>query len=758
MNSDHDLFCSKCQSELLIEGQYRAIKLLGGKGLYCDTYEIIDLEQGIHKVLKLLKENDPKLIELFNREFEALHTSNHPGIPRSEVRFEFPMKDGSTPALCLVMQKIEGMNLEDVIEQKGSPISQNVAIKWMQQLTLIIQEIHSHNLFHRDIKPPNIMLQNDGRLVLIDFGAVGLISNVSSHPRGTVIYTQNYAAPEQLQGSAVPQSDFFSLGRTFVHLLTGHAISTLKTGSSNLIVTGETSQPLQWHQYASHLSPALIALLDNLMAERVEHRPAHPTEILRRLAAIEESSRNEIHDQIAPTEIVTPLSERHSRSDTDLPVVSTPPTEIIIPFSDPRYQINPTEPIQPRSRLPIKLGLLAAVLSIGGLLVYGINSLTLKPSPTGGSQQPSPPPVAQQCSSTQLVKQSGKNLFGVIEIGSSGVKGEVVQELNAPNSAGHTLEPREEDIEAKDVNPINPNAKQQTVQAVKDMFLDIQQRFGIPCEHIVIYGSSGFATKTDLAYRDSLIGDIQTTIGRAVEVISPEQEATYVFSAIVPPHRLDQVLMLDIGSGNTKGAFQNANGSAQSPGTFSFPWGTKTFTEEVDRIRGSQDFVTALTRLREQILPDFRQRTRLLPILASKPRVYLTGGIVWSLATLVRPCQPEQVIAKEAELSSEFVRLYPEDLTTFYNNVTRDQKTLFEPDLSQCTEEQRVRVKKDIAKIRNEVFTTEELTGGAELLRVLSSSLKFVDKDAIFFSRYAFEALPIGFLKEKIDSAEEAKG
>lgn len=139
------------------------------------------------------------------------------------------------------------------------------------------------------------------------------------------------------------------------------------------------------------------------------------------------------------------------------------------------------------------------------------------------------------------------------------------------------------------------------------------------------------------------------------------------------------------------------------------------------------------------------------------PRVYLAGGISWALSTLMRPCEREQKISNiREERVARFVRIYPEDINSFYYNATRDQKTLFEPNLDKCDAEQQKIIKKDIEKIKTEdVFSKDNLIAGAEILRALSDELKFSEKERIFFARYAKNALPIGYLIQKLEIAEE---
>lgn len=277
-NPDNALFCQSCGSELLLSGRYRVTQRLSKQGGFASTYEVS--HGGTLKILKILKEESPKAIELFQREIEVLKQSQHPGIPKGEEYFcTFP-KGHSTPLHCLVMEKVEGMDLEEYISEWGiSPIDESCALEWLFQLADILAEIHGQGLLHRDIKPSNIILRPDGQLVLIDFGAVGRFSSIQRGSK-TYVYTPGYAAPEQEQGQAVPQSDFFSLGRTFVYLLTGKRPQDL-FDSKGLV--------LQWHGAVSNLSPALLQFIDQLMADSPDQRPKNSQEFLHRLTVLRET-------------------------------------------------------------------------------------------------------------------------------------------------------------------------------------------------------------------------------------------------------------------------------------------------------------------------------------------------------------------------------------------------------------------------------------------------------------------------------------
>ncbi|PSB57362.1 serine/threonine-protein kinase [Chamaesiphon polymorphus] len=277
-NSERMLFCQNCGSELLLAGKYRVAKLMSNKGGFGDTYEVT--ERGVPKVLKVLKSNNTKAIELFDREYrvlESLAGEGIAGIPLVEDFFLYSPNGSQTALHCLVMERIFGMDLEEYIKVMKRPIDQKTAIGWLSQLTQILQEIHHRGIFHRDIKPSNIILQPDGQLVAIDFGAAKQAAVTTVSGQKTRIFTPGYAAPEQEQGETSAQSDFFSLGRTFVYLLTAKEPVELHDSYRNLLI---------WRDKTTNVSDNFLNLIDRLMQEDPHQRPDTTATIFREIAAL----------------------------------------------------------------------------------------------------------------------------------------------------------------------------------------------------------------------------------------------------------------------------------------------------------------------------------------------------------------------------------------------------------------------------------------------------------------------------------------
>ncbi|MBG1265854.1 serine/threonine protein kinase [Nostoc sp. WHI] len=311
-NSENILFCQACGSELLLEGRYRVTRQLGAGG-FAKTFEVN--HANTLKVLKVLMLDDAKAVSLFQQEAQVLSHLNHPGIPKGDGYFAFSPKNSQAPLHCLVMEKIEGLDLYQYMEQRSNrPIDEKLALLWLTQLVNILHEVHQQNFFHRDIKPPNIMLKADGHLALIDFGTAREVTPTYHQKAAgqniTGIFSPGYTPLEQANGKAVPQSDFFALGRTFVYLLTGKSPDQFSEDPR----TGK----LMWRDSALQVSKQVAGLIDYLMEAFPGKRPQNAQMILRCLSEINSTvqsySPSSSTSQLPPTEIEKPKQSRQVKT------------------------------------------------------------------------------------------------------------------------------------------------------------------------------------------------------------------------------------------------------------------------------------------------------------------------------------------------------------------------------------------------------------------------------------------------------------
>lgn len=368
-----NIICSHCGSDLLLAGHYRVRSLLSGDSGFGDVYEADDILAQSPKILKVLKPHlnaQAKAVELFQKEAQVLSQLNHPGIPRVDPHGYFTFRPSTypEPLHCLVMERIEGLNLQQWMHSQSSrPISEDLALDWLGQIGQILDRVHSCEYFHRDIKPSNIMLRPNGELVLIDFGTAREVTNtylvkVSGVGNITKLTSAGYTPPEQEKGHAVPQSDFYALGRTFVYLLTG------KSPTDNALYDPMNDE-LRWRAYAAHISPMLADFIDYLMAAKAGQRPPNTQVILQQVAEIKQAL-SPAPTLPSPGPQLPPISGSGN---------SRAPTRVVVPV--PRY-----------NRILLAGTAIVLLLASGGVFYWGF-AQKLFPPPVEATVLAVPPDV-----------------------------------------------------------------------------------------------------------------------------------------------------------------------------------------------------------------------------------------------------------------------------------------------------------------------------------------------------------------------------
>lgn len=205
-----------------LQDRYQIVGPLGAGG-FSSVYKARDMRFPNVTKLCAVKEMvisapDPQLRELtiksFEREASMLAMLDHPAIP--DVSDYFTEEDRS----YLILDLIRGKDLDQWLEETNEMLSQETAVEWAIQLCDALQHLHSQKpqpIVFRDVKPSNIMLDQYGRIVLIDFGIAKVFE---TGDKGTMIGTEGYSPPEQYRGRAEPAGDIYALGATMHHLLT----------------------------------------------------------------------------------------------------------------------------------------------------------------------------------------------------------------------------------------------------------------------------------------------------------------------------------------------------------------------------------------------------------------------------------------------------------------------------------------------------------------------------------------------------------
>lgn len=154
-----------------------------------------------------------KALEMFKREASLIASLKHPRIAKLVDYFVEDRRH------YIVVEHIAGRDLRHLVRESG-PQPELVALRWIAETAEILQFLHDHDppIIHRDLTPDNLVLADDGGIVLIDFGAANSFVGSAT---GTLVGKQAYISPEQFRGKAEPKSDVYSLGCTLYFLLTG---------------------------------------------------------------------------------------------------------------------------------------------------------------------------------------------------------------------------------------------------------------------------------------------------------------------------------------------------------------------------------------------------------------------------------------------------------------------------------------------------------------------------------------------------------
>lgn len=265
--------------EELLRQRYQIIEKLG-RGGAGETYVAEDLDIPVSPkpkcVVKRLhpKGIDPDTQRLFHKEAEILYKlgQNHDQIPKLYAYFE------EKGEFYLVQELIEGHNLAQEIGE-GKQWSEAFVIKFLQELLEVLAFVHQNNVIHRDIKPSNIMRRDrDGKLILIDFGAVKEVGNLamdsqSSSARTISIGTFGYMPSEQAFGKPRLSSDIYAVGITAIFALTGIAPNQFPEDENGEII---------WQNHAQ-VSEELASILNQMVRYHFNQRYQTAVEVLQEL-------------------------------------------------------------------------------------------------------------------------------------------------------------------------------------------------------------------------------------------------------------------------------------------------------------------------------------------------------------------------------------------------------------------------------------------------------------------------------------------
>ncbi len=204
-------------SETIVDGRYRVVGRIGSGGM-ADVYCAEDLQLGRNVALKVLHSRfaaDAEFRERFRREARSAAGLNHQNVVSIYDRGEW---DGN---YYIAMEYLDGRSLKEIVQRDG-PLAPDYAIDLTVQVLRAARFAHARGIIHRDIKPHNVIVDEEGRAKVTDFGIARAAGASDMTQTGSIMGTAQYLSPEQAQGHAVSEpSDLYSAGIMLYELLTG---------------------------------------------------------------------------------------------------------------------------------------------------------------------------------------------------------------------------------------------------------------------------------------------------------------------------------------------------------------------------------------------------------------------------------------------------------------------------------------------------------------------------------------------------------
>jgi outer membrane protein assembly factor BamB/tRNA A-37 threonylcarbamoyl transferase component Bud32 len=204
---------------------------------------------------------DPLVREMIEKNFEReatlLATLSHPSIPRIYDYFSQNQRS------YLVLEYIHGKDLDAILNSSEDFLPVNQVVDWAIQLCEVLEFLHSHKpeaIIFRDMKPSNVMINQFGHVILVDFGIAKVFK---AGQRGTMMGTEGYSPPEQYRGEASPVGDIYALGATLHHLLT-------RVDPQREPPFTFAERPIR--QYNPNVSPELEAVINKALEYLPENR------------------------------------------------------------------------------------------------------------------------------------------------------------------------------------------------------------------------------------------------------------------------------------------------------------------------------------------------------------------------------------------------------------------------------------------------------------------------------------------------------
>jgi len=257
-----------------LDGLYEVQELIGSGGM-ANVYKAVMRGQngpvpaGTVVAVKVLRReymHDPDLVRRFKNESKAISLLNHPNIVKV---YDVSVNDHLQ---YIVMEYVDGMTLREYLNERGGKLSSRETVHFISQILKALEHAHANGVVHRDIKPQNIMLLDNGQLRMMDFGIARISRADNQMLAGKAMGSVHYISPEQAKGDETDRtSDIYSVGVMMYEMLSGH----LPFDADDVVevaIKQISDEPRSLHELAPEVPYALVEITEKAMAKLPQNR------------------------------------------------------------------------------------------------------------------------------------------------------------------------------------------------------------------------------------------------------------------------------------------------------------------------------------------------------------------------------------------------------------------------------------------------------------------------------------------------------
>ena len=303
-----------------LDGLYTVRELIGTGGM-ANVYKAVvgpggPVPEGTVVAVKVLRQelmHDPDLVRRFKNESKAISLLNHPNIVK--------VYDVSVSATLqyIVMEYVDGMTLREYLNERGGKLTSRETVHFISQILKALDHAHHNGVVHRDIKPQNIMLLDNGQLRMMDFGIARISRAENQLTGGKAMGSVHYISPEQAKGDETDfTSDIYSVGVMMYEMLSGH----LPFDADDVVevaIKQISDKPQSLQELAPNVPHGLVEITERAMAKRPDNRYASAAEMLNALNAYVENPAIVFNYTYLPDEIPEKVVERPMKTQKDAP-------------------------------------------------------------------------------------------------------------------------------------------------------------------------------------------------------------------------------------------------------------------------------------------------------------------------------------------------------------------------------------------------------------------------------------------------------